>query len=188
MHTQPQIAPKMPQMSPYERNIHELDHRYRDEVKVAEIAQKRKNPPDFTQVTGAGWSMIVKINKEAPRALELFSFFAHHLDPSCGAVICDQKFLADRFNVSIRTIQRWVLDLENLGALLRIPVGQTYAYALDPLQVWKGYNTSKDYAVFNTKTLTDRNGEINRKLRIMMSERGMPIAPNQVDLVDDLTE
>ncbi|HGA1267594.1 TPA: hypothetical protein ACIRHZ_002029, partial [Streptococcus suis] len=114
--------------------------------------------------------------------------FAHHLDPSCGAVICDQKFLADRFNVSIRTIQRWVLDLENLGALLRIPVGQTYAYALDPLQVWKGYNTSKDYAVFNTKTLTDRNGEINRKLRIMMSERGMPIAPNQVDLVDDLTE
>ncbi|EER47405.1 hypothetical protein AM305_01469, partial [Actinobacillus minor NM305] len=36
MHTQPQIAPKMPQMSPYERNIHELDHRYRDEVKVAE--------------------------------------------------------------------------------------------------------------------------------------------------------
>ncbi|REH78328.1 firmicute plasmid replication protein RepL, partial [Staphylococcus felis] len=68
---------------------------------------------------------------------------------------------------------RWVLDLENLGALLRIPVGQTYAYALDPLMVWKGYNTSKDYAAFNTKTLTDRNGEINRKLRIMMSERGI---------------
>ena len=41
--------------------------------------------------------MIVKIGKEAPRALELFSFFAHHLDPSCGAVVCDQKFLADRF-------------------------------------------------------------------------------------------
>lgn len=188
MYTQTQTPLKTPQMSPYERNMHERDHRYQDELKVAEIAQKRKNPPNFTQVTTAGWSMLNKIATESPRAFALYSFFAENLDPHCGAVICDQKFLADRFNVSIRTVQRWVLDLENLGALLRIPVGQTYAYALDPLQVWKGYNTSKDYAAFNTKTLTDRNGEINRKLRIMMSERGMPIDPNQADLVDDLTE
>lgn len=173
MQTQPKIAPKNPQMSLYERNMHELDHKTQDELKTLEIAKKRKNPPDFTQVTGAGWSMIVKIGKEAPRALELFSFFAHHLDPSCGAVVCDQKFLADRFGVNRKTISRWVDDLEKLGALIKIPVGQTYAYALDPLLVWKGYNTSKDYAVFNTKTLTDRNGEINRKLRIMMSERGI---------------
>ena len=75
--------------------------------------------------------MIVKIGKEAPRALELFSFFAHHLDPSCGAVVCDQKFLADRFGVNRKTISRWVDDLEKLGALIKIPVGQTYAYALD---------------------------------------------------------
>lgn len=188
MHTQVQTPPKTPKMSPYERNIHERDHRYQDELKAAEIAQKRKNPPNFTQVTPAGWSMIVKIGKDAPSALPLFSFFAEHIDESCGAVVCDQKFLAERFGVGIRTVYNWIKQLENLGALLRIPVGQTYAYALDPLQVWKGYNTSKDYAVFNTKTLTDRNGEINRKLRIMMSERGMPIDPNQADLVDDLTE
>ena len=60
-------------MSLYERNMHELDHKTQDELKTLEIAKKRKNPPDFTQVTGAGWSMIVKIGKEAPRALELFS-------------------------------------------------------------------------------------------------------------------
>ncbi|MGV3118223.1 hypothetical protein, partial [Clostridium baratii] len=75
--------------------------------------------------------------------------------------------------VSVRSVQKWIKKLEDLGALIKISVGQTYAYALDPLLVWKGYNTSKDYAVFNTKTLTDRNGEINRKLRIMMSERGI---------------
>lgn len=181
MHTQTQIPLKMPQMSSYERKLHELDHKHQDELKTLEIAKKRKNPPDFTQVTGAGWSMVVKIAKEAPKALELFTFFAHHLDPSCGAVVCDQKFLADRFGVGIRTIYNWTKQLEDLGALVRIPVGQTYAYALDPLQVWKGYNTSKDYAVFNTKTLTDRNGEINRKLRVMMSERGIQPVEEQGD-------
>ncbi|WP_265469112.1 firmicute plasmid replication protein RepL [Haemophilus influenzae] len=165
--------------------MHELDHRAQDEQKSLEIAKKRKNPPNWTQVTSAGWSMLNKIAKECPRSFALYSFFAENIDESCGAVICDQKFLADRFNVSIRTVQRWVLDLENLGAVLRIPVGQTYAYALDPLMVWKGYHTSKDYAVFNTKTLTDRNGEINRKLKIMMSERGIAVDPNQVDLVDE---
>ena len=79
-------------MSLYERNMHELDHKTQDELKTLEIAKKRKKIRlIFTQVTGAGWSMIVKIGKEAPRALELFSFFAHHLDPSCGAVVLRSK-------------------------------------------------------------------------------------------------
>lgn len=186
MHPQIQTSQKMPQMSPYEEKLHKLDHRYQDELKIAEIAQKRKNPPNFTQVTSAGWSILNKISENAPRAFRLYSFFAENLDPSCGAVICDQKFLADRFGVGIRTIQRWISDLEDLNALIKIPVGQTYAYALDPLQVWKGYNTSKDYAAFNARTLTDKNGEINRRLRIMMSERGITGDKNQLDLVDEL--
>lgn len=172
---------KTPKMSHYERNMHELDHKTQDELKTLEIAKKRKNPPDFTQVTGAGFDMFVKIAQEAPSAFPLFAFFAQHIDPSCGAVVCDQKFLANRFSVSVRSVQKWIKKLEELGALIKIPVGQTYAYALDPLLVWKGYNTSKDYAVFNTKTLTDRNGEINRKLRIMMSERGIQPVEEQGD-------
>ena len=51
-------------MSLYERNMHELDHKTQDELKTLEIAKKRKNPPDFTQVTGAGWSMIVKLARK----------------------------------------------------------------------------------------------------------------------------
>nr|AYU70396.1 helix-turn-helix domain-containing protein [Escherichia coli] len=42
--------------------------------------------------------------------------------------------------------------LESKNALVRIPVaGKVCAYALDPHEVWKGYNTSKNYAAFVTK-------------------------------------
>ena len=45
--------------------------------------------------------------------------------------------------------------------LVRIPVaGKVCAYALDPHEVWKGYNTSKDYSAFVTKTLVNKDGEI----------------------------
>nr|AYU70354.1 helix-turn-helix domain-containing protein [Escherichia coli] len=41
--------------------------------------------------------------------------------------------------------------LESKNALVRIPVaGKVCAYALDPHEVWKGYNTSKNYAAFVT--------------------------------------
>lgn len=159
--------------TPQQRDLRQLDFKYQDEQKSLEIAKKRKNPGPWTQVTSMGWRMIEKIAKEHPASFGLFTFFAENIDENCGAVVCDQKFLADRFNVSTRTIRTWIAQLEKIGALIKIPVGQTYAYALDPLQVWKGYNTSRDYAAFNTKTLTDRNGEINRKLKIMMSERGI---------------
>ena len=52
---------------------------------------------------------------------------------------------------------------------MKIPVGIYYAYALDPYQVWRGYNKSKKYAAFNAKTLTQKDGVIDRKLRLMLS-------------------
>nr|AYU70435.1 helix-turn-helix domain-containing protein [Escherichia coli] len=49
--------------------------------------------------------------------------------------------------VSRSTIKRWLNYLESKNALVRIPVaGKVCAYALDPHEVWKGYNTSKNYA------------------------------------------
>ena len=45
--------------------------------------------------------------------------------------------------------------------MVRIPVaGKVCAYALDPHEVWKGYNTSKDYSAFVAKTLVNKDGEI----------------------------
>ena len=61
---------------------------------------------------------------------------------------------------------------EEKGALVRIPVaGKVCAYALDPHEVWKGYNTSKDYSAFVTKTLVNKDGEIKRRIMAMFSER-----------------
>ncbi|MCT5542282.1 helix-turn-helix domain-containing protein, partial [Pseudomonas aeruginosa] len=88
----------------------------------------------------------------------------------CGAVVADQSFLADRMEVSVRTIQRWLKLLEEHKALVRIPVaGRVCAYALDPHEVWKGYNTSKEYAAFVTRTLVNKDGDIQRRIMSMFS-------------------
>ena len=78
--------------------------------------------------------------------------------------------LANQMGVSTRTIRRWLDYLEEKGALVRIPVaGKVCAYALDPHEVWKGYNTSKDYSAFVTKTLVNKDGEIKRRIMAMFS-------------------
>ena len=58
---------------------------------------------------------------------------------------------------------------EEKGALVRIPVAGKVCYALDPHEVWKGYNTSKDYSAFVTKTLVNKDGEIKRRIMAMFS-------------------
>ena len=40
---------------------------------------------------------------------------------------------------------------------------------LDPHEVWKGYDTSKEYAAFVTKTLVNKDGEIQRRIMAMFS-------------------
>ena len=88
-------------------------------------------------------------------------------------MVCDQQFLANQMGVSTRTIRRWLDYLEEKGALVRIPVaGKVCAYALDPHEVWKGYNTSKDYSAFVTKTLVNKDGEIKRRIMAMFSGGG----------------
>ena len=39
-------------------------------------------------------------------AARLYSFLAEHIDPSCGAVVADQQFLADKMGVNRSTIIR----------------------------------------------------------------------------------
>ncbi|MBH9974041.1 DeoR family transcriptional regulator [Commensalibacter sp. M0391] len=109
-------------------------------------------------------------NKSSP--IGLYAFFAEHIDSACGAVVCDQQFLADHFNVTTRTIRNWLNFLESKNAILRIPVtGRVCAYALDPHEVWKGYNTAKPYAAFVTKTFINKDGEIKHRLQSMFSKK-----------------
>lgn len=141
-----------------------------------ETLEDRKNR-NFTQVYPKGWQRITAISKTSPHAVGLYSFFAENLDPSCGAVICDQAFLAKQFSVSTRTIRTWIAALEEQGAIVKIPVaGRLCAYALNPNEVWKGYNSSKDYAAFATKTLVNKDGDIERRLKLMASgQRELPL-------------
>ena len=131
-----------------------------------------KNNGPFTQVYQKGWERIRELSKDKQGvvAIPLYSFLAEHIDPSCGAVVADQQFLADKLGVSRSTIKRWLNYLESKNALVRIPVaGKVCAYALDPHEVWKGYNTSKNYAAFVTKTLVNKDGDIQRRIRAMFS-------------------
>ena len=131
-----------------------------------------KNNGPFTQVYQKGWERIRELSKDKQGvvAIPLYSFLAEHIDPSCGAVVADQQFLADKLGVSRSTIKRWLNYLESKNALVRIPVaGNVCAYALDPHEVWKGYNTSKNYAAFVTKTLVNKDGDIQRRIMAMFS-------------------
>ena len=139
-----------------------------DTKKQRELEQARKNR-NFTQVYKAGWQRIRELSKGNSGAAGLYALFAEHIDPHCGAVVCDQQFLADQFEVSTRTIRTWLKYLEDQGAIIRIPVaGRVCAYALDPNEVWKTFDTTKEYAAFRTKTLTNKDGHIHKRIMSML--------------------
>lgn len=143
----------------------ELVELERQEQEKIEEARKNKG---FTQVYSKGWKRVRELSKENPGAAGLYSFFAEHIDPSCGAVVCDQQFLADQFEVSTRTIRTRLKYLESKNALIKIPVaGRVCAYALDPHEVWRGYDNAKEYAAFMTKTLVNKDGNIQRRIMSM---------------------
>lgn len=148
-------------------------HSLQNSVQLNEKNDPVKNT-NFTQTTPKGWHRMRQMlkTKDIASAVPLYMFFAEHIDPYCGAVIADQGFLATHLGVSIRTIQRWLSVLETNQVIVRIPVaGRVCAYALDPNEVWKGYNTSKDYAAFVTKTLTNKDGEIKRRIATMIGAK-----------------
>ncbi|NKJ56535.1 repA [Escherichia coli] len=108
-------------------------------------------------------------DRQGISALKLYSFLAEYIDSTCGAVVADQQFIAEKLGVSRSTIIRWLNYLESKNALVRIPVaGKVCAYALDPHEVWKGYNTTKNHAALVTKTLVKKNGEIQRRIMAMI--------------------
>jgi len=147
----------------------QLDESAKKATREHEEAKKNSR---FTQVSPKGWERVRELltDKQGVAALRLYSFLAEHIDSSCGAVVADQQFLADKMGVNRSTIIRWLNYLESKNALVRIPVaGKVCAYALDPHEVWKGYNSSKDYAAFVTKTLVNNDGEIQRKIMAMFS-------------------
>jgi hypothetical protein len=153
-----------------QKKVRQLDideEKRQEEVKQDE---ERKNH-GFTQTYPLGWKRIAELARGNPQALQLYIFLANHLDPTCGAVVASQQFLADALGVTTRTILTWSKYLEDNEALVRIPVaGRVYAYALNPYEVWKGYNNGKEYAAFNSKTLVNYDGDIRRRIMSMFED------------------
>ena len=140
--------------------------------KTPRISKKQRKIQGLHRYPPKGWERVRELLKDSQgiSALKLYSFLAEHIDPTCGAVVADQQFLAEKLGVSRSTIIRWLNYLESKNALVRIPVaGKVCAYALDPHEVWKGYNTTKNHAAFVTKTLVNKDGDIQRRIMAMFS-------------------
>lgn len=150
-----------------QRKVRRLD--IEEEKKQEEVRREEEHKNHgFTQTYPLGWKRMAEMARKNAQALQLYMFLANHLDPTCGAVIASQQFLANELKVTTKTIMRWSMFLEQENALVRIPVaGKVYAYALNPYEVWKGYNNGKEYAAFNSRTLVNNDGDIKRRIMSM---------------------
>lgn len=97
-----------------------------DEAKKnTEDLEEAKKNSRFTQVSPKGWERVRELLKDSQgiSALKLYSFLAEHIDPTCGAVVADQQFLAEKLGVSRSTIIRWLNYLESplLVRFVRMP-------------------------------------------------------------------
>lgn len=136
----------------------------------------------FVQVYPKGWRRLQKLIRENPSAARLYALLAENIDPNGGVVVASQVVLAQLLGVTDRTVRTLTKTLEEQNAIVRIRVGAgTYAYALDPDEVWKAWDVQKDHAVFKTKTLVAKGGEnatVKRRLQVMISEmKGEPELP-----------
>lgn len=166
-----------------QRKQRNLDHQESDRKNASERSQAQKNQ-NFTQVYPLGWKRLRELFKRNAGAAELYSMLAENIDGYCGAVVADQAYLASMMGVSRQTISKYIKILESELVLVKIPVaGKVCAYALNPHEVWKGYDNNKPYAAFITKTLVNHDGDIKRKIMAMFkSQQADGDAKDQVDL------
>ena len=142
--------------------------------------QKNSN---FTQVYSLGWKRLRWLMAEKPTAAQLYTFLAENMDSDGGVLVASQEVLAEATGVSEITVRRLTKWLEDNHVIVRIRVGNgVYAYALNPNEVWKAWNTTKDHAVFRTKTLVKKrdrhNAQVARRIQTMMKEAaGEPELP-----------
>jgi DNA-binding transcriptional regulator YhcF (GntR family) len=158
-----------------------LEEASQERDREAALERARTSNRDFTQVYPKGWKRLQSLIRDNPQGARIYSFLAEHMDGDCGAVVVSQDVLAEALDVHERTIRRITKKLEDDGAIVRIKVGTgVYAYALDPSEVWRSWDDKKAHAAFTTKTLVrkaDReNGQVRRKLKVMMGEPELPLA------------
>lgn len=147
-------------------------------------AERRRMNQGFTQVYPKGWARMRDLLREtkSQAPLLLYTFIAEHIDADGGVLVADQETICEAIGVSRTTLWRAITFLEERNALLRIVVGGSVsAYALDPSEVWRSWDSAKERAVFTTRTMVRKSAQsdqIKRRLQVMMKERmGEPELP-----------
>lgn len=159
-----------------EPNLHTEIREARKEKDQRRRAELSRENRDFVQVYPKGWQRLQGLIQTNPSAARLYALLAENMDPQGGVVVASQTVLAEMLGVTDRTIRTLTKALEDQRAIIRIRVGAgTYAYALDPTEIWRAWSISKDHAVFRTKTLVSKadkeNGTVNRRIKMMMHEQ-----------------
>lgn len=154
----------------------------RDE-KISDEEKRRMNN-SFVQVYSKGWARMRELLREtkSQAPLLLYTFIAEHMDADGGVVVADQETICQAIGVSRTTLWRAISFLEERNAILRIVVGGSVsAYALDPSEVWRSWDSAKERAVFRTKTVVRtaaQSDQVKRRMVVMMKERaGEPELP-----------
>lgn len=146
--------------------------------------EKRRMNDGFVQVYPKGWARMRELMKEtkSQAPLLLYTFIAEHMDADGGVVVADQETICEAIGVSRTTLWRAITFLEERNALLRIVVGGSVsAYALDPTEIWRSWDSAKERAVFRTKTVVRKSiqsDQVKRRMTLMVKERsGQPELP-----------
>jgi DNA-binding Lrp family transcriptional regulator len=97
-------------------------------------------------------------------------------------VVADQETICEAIGVSRTTLWRAITFLEERNAILRIVVGGSVsAYALDPSEIWRSWDSAKERSVFRTRTVvrtSAQSDQVKRRMMVMMKERaGEPELP-----------
>lgn len=151
-------------------------------------AERRRMNQDFTQVYPKGWARMRDLLREtkSQAPLLVYTFIAEHIDADGGVVVADQETICQALGISRTTLWRAVTFLEERGAILRVTVGGSVsAYALDPTEIWKSWDSAKESAVFHTKTIVRKaaqSDQVIRRMKLMVKERaGEPELPGLDD-------
>jgi hypothetical protein len=142
-----------------------------------EDEERRRQNRDFTQVYPKGWARMRSLMREtkSQAPLLLYTFLAEHIDADGGVLVVDQDTICEAIGVSRTTLWRAINFLEERNALLRITVGGSVsAYALDPTEIWRSWDSAKERAVFTTRTMVRKSAqsdEVVRRMQVMVKER-----------------
>lgn len=118
-----------------------------EKAKHKEINKKNNK---FTQLYDEGIEMLDYIIDENPKAARLYMYFMKHMDKKFATVIISQRLLAKHLGCSRKTIIRYCKFLADCYAIVQIKVEGTLSiYCLNPNQVWKSWNSNKNYSPFN---------------------------------------